>query len=84
VRRLLKTTKEFSKTTAPAYFDSIETIKDELEESRGTLEGEKSETLHAEPGMFEAVKVAIKGHGEQMVLPDDCEFGDNDLCYVET
>ena len=38
---------------------------------------------HAEPGAFQAIKSAIKGHGEQTVLPDDCEFGDNDLCYVD-
>jgi hypothetical protein len=38
---------------------------------------------HAEPGELQAIKGAVKGHGEQTVLPDDCEFGDNDLCYVD-
>ncbi len=42
------------------------------------------EVLHADAGDFEAIKDVIKGHGEQTILPDDCEFGDNDLCYVET
>lgn len=41
------------------------------------------EVAHAEPGAFQKVKAAAKGHGEQTVLPDDCQFGDNDLCYVE-
>lgn len=40
--------------------------------------------LHADVGDFEAIKAAALGHGEQTILPDDCEFGDNDLCYVET
>ncbi|HSB33609.1 MAG TPA: hypothetical protein VLG39_04055 [Nitrospirota bacterium] len=38
---------------------------------------------HAEPGELQAIKSSVKGHGEQTVLPDDCEFGDNDLCYVD-
>jgi len=41
------------------------------------------EVAHAEPGAFQKVKAAVQGHGEQTVLPDDCQFGDNDLCYVE-
>jgi hypothetical protein len=40
--------------------------------------------LHAEPGAIQSIKERIKGHGEQTVLPDDCQFGDNDLCYVES
>lgn len=39
---------------------------------------------HAEPGAIQSIKKSIKGHGEQTVLPDDCQFGDNDLCSVET
>jgi hypothetical protein len=42
------------------------------------------EIPHAEEGAFLKIKSMIKGHGEQMVLPDDCQFGDNDLCSVET
>jgi hypothetical protein len=42
------------------------------------------EILHAEPGAIPYIKGRIKGHGEQTVLPDDCQFGDNDLCNVET
>jgi hypothetical protein len=43
-----------------------------------------SEILHAEQGAFQAIKSSIKGHGEQTVLPDDCQFGDNDMCSVES
>jgi hypothetical protein len=39
--------------------------------------------LHAEPGAYQAIKDSLAGHGEQTVLPDDCQFGDNDLCFVE-
>ena len=38
---------------------------------------------HAAPGALQAVKKTVKGHGEQTILPDDCQFGDNDLCYVD-
>jgi hypothetical protein len=38
---------------------------------------------HAEPGALQAAKGRVMGHGEQRVLPDDCQFGDNDLCNVE-
>jgi hypothetical protein len=38
---------------------------------------------HAEPGAFEKIKGIVEGHGERVVLPDDCGFGDNDLCSVE-
>ncbi len=38
---------------------------------------------HAEAGEIQSIKNAIGGHGEQIVLPDECQFGDNDLCYVE-
>lgn len=48
-----------------------------------TMESEIPEIPHAEAGALQAVKEAVKGHGEQTVLPDDCQFGDNDLCYVE-
>jgi hypothetical protein len=37
----------------------------------------------ADTEAFSAIKTLIKGHGEQQVLPDDCQFGDNDLCFVE-
>lgn len=43
-----------------------------------------SEIPHAEPGAIQSIKKSIKGHGEQTILPDDCQFGDNDLCSVET
>jgi len=39
--------------------------------------------VHPEPGSLQAIKGAILGHGEQAVLPDDCQFGDNDLCDVD-
>ncbi len=79
-----RTVKETSLMNAPPYVDSIEALKDEFEEAPGIGVQEPGEIPHAEPGALQAVKSAIKGHGEQTILPDDCEFGDNDLCYVET
>jgi len=54
------------------------------EEELQLPEMEAFEILHADVGAFEAIKASAKGHGEQTILPDDCEFGDNDLCFVET
>ncbi len=42
------------------------------------------EAPHAEPGALQDAKNRVMGHGEQRVLPDDCQFGDNDVCNVET
>ncbi len=41
------------------------------------------EAQHPEPGALQTAKDRVLGHGEQRVVPDDCQFGDNDLCYVE-
>jgi hypothetical protein len=68
-------------TLTEAY--EVRAFRDEAE---GLSEPEQvpSEIMHAEPGAIQAIKKSIKGHGEQTVLPDDCQFGDNDLCSVES
>jgi len=38
---------------------------------------------HPEPGALETIKKAVKGHGEQTILPDDSQFGDNDMSDEE-
>lgn len=53
-------------------------------ETPGETEPVTFEIIHAEQGAFQAIKGSIKGHGEQTVLPDDCQFGDNDMCSVES
>ena len=68
-------------TLTEAY--EVRAFRDEGETPRET-EQVTSEILHAEQGAFQAIKGTIKGHGEQTVLPDDCQFGDNDLCSVES
>jgi hypothetical protein len=84
MKKIIEKTKKLSITLAPPYVDNLESLKDELAEASALLEREMTEVPHAEPGAFQSVKSTIKGHGEQTVLPDDCEFGDNDLCYVES
>ena len=39
---------------------------------------------HPDPGALQLAKGRVLGHGEQRVVPDDCQFGDNDLCNPET
>ncbi len=68
-------------TLTEAY--EVRAFRDESEEIREP-EQVSPEILHAEQGDFQAIKSKIKGHGEQTVLPDDCQFGDNDLCSVES
>ena len=60
----------------------VRASRDESEGPRA-MEATIPEIPHAEPGALQAVKDMIMGHGEQAVLPDDCQFGDNDLCFVE-
>ncbi len=57
-------------------------FRDESEQP-GLIESAAPEIPHAAPGELQAVKKTAKGHGEQTVLPDDCQFGDNDLCYAD-
>jgi len=38
---------------------------------------------HAEAGAIQAIKTTFKEHGEQTVLPDDRQLGDNGLCSEE-
>jgi hypothetical protein len=68
-------------TLTEAY--EVRAFRDESEEIR-EAEPMTPEILHAEQGAFQAIKSTIKGHGEQAILPDDCQFGDNDLCSVES
>jgi len=68
-------------TLTEAY--EVRAFRDEVEESR-IVEAAMPGIPHAEPGAFQKIKAAVKGHGEQRVLPDDCQFSDNDLCSVES
>ncbi len=64
---------------AESDMDSMETSEERHEG------GEDYVTMsHPDAGELQTLKSAIKGHGEQTVLPDDCQYGDNDLCDVET
>lgn len=68
-------------TLTEAY--EVRAFRDEQEESRVAEQG-IPEIPHAETGALQAIKTMAKGHGEQTVLPDDCQFGDNDMCSVES
>jgi hypothetical protein len=61
----------------------VRAFRDEEEDSR-VVETAFSGIPHAEQGAFQSIKSRISGHGEQTIVPDDCQFGDNDLCYVES
>ncbi len=71
VRRVRKSPER--ETLTEAY--EVRAFRDESEELR-VIEP-------AAPGEHQAVKKMTKGHGEQTVLPDDCQFGDYDLCFVD-
>lgn len=61
----------------------VRAFRDETEQSF-VVEESIPESPHPEPGALQAAKDRVMGHGEQRVLPDDCQFGDNDLCNVDS
>lgn len=67
-------------TLTEAY--EVRAFRDEAGEPMKTEEA-VVEVKHAEPRVFGRIKKLTRGHGEQTILPDDCQFGDNDLCYVD-
>ena len=67
-------------TLTEAY--EVRAFRDESAEVR-PIEYRMAPIPHAEPGSIQKIKASPKGHGEQTVLPDDCQYGDNDLCYVD-
>jgi len=74
--------RRFSRGTMTADKDYTGEGLEELAEiSEGT---EYAEVMHPDAGELQTLKTALKGHGEQTVLPDECQYGDNDLCYVES
>ncbi len=83
MKRTVKKTVESAdyETLTEAY--EVRAFRDEMEEIR-EAEPVTPNIDHAEQGDFQAIKKTIKGHGEQTILPDDCQFGDNDLCLVES
>jgi len=68
-------------TLTEAY--EVRAFRDESEETREP-EVFTPELLPAEPGAIQSIKKRVRGHGEQTVLPDDCQFGDNDQCNAES
>jgi hypothetical protein len=82
MRRLAKKNREVStrETLSEAY--EVRAFRDESE-ALPKIEETFSEITHAQPGELQAIKKAVKGHGEQTILPDDSQFGDNDMCDVE-
>jgi hypothetical protein len=83
MKRLVKKSRKLParETLTEAY--EVRAFRDEAEESL-IMETGLPETPHAEAGAFQAIKNMIKGHGEQTILPDDCQFCDNDMCFVES
>jgi len=80
-QRAKKTVTRSSRETLTEAYE-VRAFRDESEAPR-EIEAVVSKITHPKPGALQAVKKAIKGHGEQTVLPDDCQFGDNDMCDVE-
>ncbi len=68
-------------TLIEAY--EVRAFRDESEQPAAAEVIPLPEAPHPEPGALQAAKDRVLGHGEQRVLPDDCQFGDNDLCNVE-
>lgn len=68
-------------TLTEAY--EVRAFRDESEQ-QGTIESvPMPQMIPSEPRMLQEAKDRVMGHGEQRVMPDDCQFGDNDLCNAE-
>lgn len=82
MRRIAKRTRKMyaQETLTEAY--EVRASRD-YSEAPPKIESAFPQILHAEPGEFQAIKKTAGGHGEQTILPDDCQFGDNDMCDVE-
>jgi hypothetical protein len=63
--------------------NEVRAFRDESEE-QAAVAAFAPEIPHAAPGALQAVRTMVKGHDEQTVIPDDCQFDDNDLCHVNT
>jgi hypothetical protein len=87
MKTLFKKIRE-SMTAAKKKAEYAEIEEEEEKESQMEEGPEKNEPVFmnispAEPGEFQTIKIMVKGQGEQTLLPDDCQFGDNELCYAE-
>jgi hypothetical protein len=71
-------------TPAPRFAENdMHALVEGVEERKESVERGYAVIPHPEAGELQRVKNAVKGHGEQTILPDECQYGDNDLCYVE-
>jgi len=82
MKRIIKKRRQAENREMLTEAYEVRAFRDEAEEPQMT-EAAIPLVAHAEPGALQAIKKTAKGHGEQTVLPDDCQFGDNDLCYVD-
>lgn len=48
------------------------------------LEERLVEVAYAEAADYEDIRKSMARERKEIVHPDECQFGDNDLCYVET
>lgn len=83
MKTIVRENKELWAQKLPVFIENTEMLRDEFDTAPLIASEGLGEVPHAEPGALQAIKNSLKGHGEQTILPDDCEFGDNDLCYVE-
>jgi hypothetical protein len=49
----------------------------------GAWEKEQTAITFAEASEFDAAKNVLSEHEEYPIHPDDCQYGDNDLCYSQ-
>ncbi len=84
MKKLLKKAKEvFSPLPRFAENDIMDASPETMEARAEKTEAGYLAMPHLEAGDIQSLKSFVRGHGEQTVLPDDCQYGDNDLCVVE-
>jgi hypothetical protein len=68
-------------TLTEAY--EVRAFRDEPEQPVSLDAASIQPVTPSEPRVLQEAKDRVLGHGEQRVVPDDCQFGDNDLCNAE-
>jgi hypothetical protein len=83
MKNILKKSEEVFSPASRFAENGMDAPLEAAEERNESLERGYAAAPHPEAGEIQRIKNAIQGHGEQTILPDECQYGDNDLCYVE-
>ncbi len=88
MRRFLEKVEDLLAAIALAETEGTKTVRDIMEHSRIDRLGRIKVNIfnaitYAEAGDFETAQEFLAEQELHPLMPDECQFGDNDACYVE-